>query len=70
MIVNTFTNVNKDKVRKSVVTMVAKGFSVSCHCGGIGVDWQFTEFAQLHDAQTFALQWIAPADILVKTYKG
>lgn len=67
MIVNTFTNVNRDKVRTATVNMLSKGFSVSCHCGGVGVDWQFTEFKQLVDAQAFALQWIAPAGILCKS---
>lgn len=65
-VINKFTNVNKDKVRTATVTMLAKGFSVSCHCGGVGVDWQFTEFKQLDDAQLFALQWIAPQGILCK----
>lgn len=69
MIVNKFTNVNRDKVRTAVVTMLARGFSVSCNCGGVGVDWSFSEFKDLIDAQTFALQFIAPADIMVKTYK-
>lgn len=66
MIINTFTNVNRDKVRTATVTMLSRGFSVSCHCGGVGIDWQFQEFKDLIDAQAHALQWIAPQGVLCK----
>jgi len=65
-VINTFSNVNRDKVRTAVVTMLSRGFSVSTHCGGVQVDWGFQEFPTLIDAQGFALQWIAPTQLLVK----
>lgn len=66
MIVFNVSSNDRDRVRTAVVTMLSKGFSVSCHCGGVGIDWQFTEYRDLIDAQQHALQWIAPRNILCK----
>ena len=66
MIVFTVMSNDRDRVRTAVVTMLSKGFSVSCHCGGVGIDWQFTEYQHLIDAQQHALQWIAPRSIICK----
>lgn len=72
-LIQTFTNDNKDsnRIARIYATTAQKGlealhvptYELSCHNGGIDVDWTFESFKELEDAQLAAMQWIAPIHI-------
>jgi hypothetical protein len=78
--IQTFTNANLESVKVANIfeTQPQKGlaggieafhvpsYEVSTTSGGVDVGWKFESFAQLEDAQQFALQFIMPKGMLCK----
>lgn len=74
--IQTFTNANLDSVKianifetqpqKGLEAIHVPSYEVSTTSGGIDVGWKFESFAQLEDAQQFALQFIMPKGMLCK----
>jgi hypothetical protein len=74
--IQTFTNANLESVKVANIfeTQPQKGleaihvpsYEVSTTSGGIDVGWKFESFAQLEDAQQYALQFIMPKGMLCK----
>lgn len=74
--IQTFTNANLDAVKianifetqpqKGMEALHVPSYEVSTSQGGIDVGWKFESFAQLEDAQQFAIQFIMPKGMLCK----
>uniref|UniRef100_A0AAU6VXY2 Uncharacterized protein n=2 Tax=unclassified bacterial viruses TaxID=12333 RepID=A0AAU6VXY2_9VIRU len=74
--IQTFTNANLDSVKivnifetqpqKGMEAIHVPSYEVSTTSGGIDVGWKFESFAQLEDAQQYALQFIMPKGMLCK----
>ena len=74
--IQTFTNANLESVKianifetqpqKGLEAIHVPSYEVSTTSGGIDVGWKFESFAQLEDAQQYALQFIMPKGMICK----
>lgn len=63
---NKTAHIFETQPQKGMEALFKPTYEVSTNSGGVDIAWNFQSFAQLEDAQSYAIQFIMPKGFLCK----